>query len=90
MESSAACAPPTDVTTLMLATGPPQSHNVSGMQVVDGFIISALFPVFAVGASIGAAVAAWKQRRAVVVVLLVAAALASAASLYLMWWFYTT
>jgi hypothetical protein len=34
------------------------------MQVVDGFIISALFPVFALGASIGAAVAAWKQRRA--------------------------
>lgn len=60
------------------------------MQVVDGFIISALIPVLAIGSSIGATVAAWKQRRALVVVLITVAALASAASVYLMWWFYTT
>ena len=59
------------------------------MQTVDGFIISALFPLLAFGASLGAVAASWKQRRGVMVALTVIAALASAATLYLLWWFYT-
>lgn len=59
------------------------------MQTVDGFVISALFPLLAFGASIGAVAAGWKQRRGVMVALMVVAALASAVTLYLLWWFYT-
>jgi uncharacterized membrane protein len=59
------------------------------MLTVEGFIISALFPLAAVGAWSGAVAAAWKQRRGLMIVLIGAAVLASAATFYLLLWFYT-
>jgi len=59
------------------------------MLAMDGFVISALFPLVAIGASFGAIAAAWRHRRGLMALLIVAATLASAGTLYLLWWFYT-